>query len=293
MRYCVLLLAAASLAAQQSTTYVWDVDGNRHVFSQSRQAQTAGGKERVDSIPGLNGDSLATEQVSERLLSDTGGSRVVERTITYPNGERARVRIEETRSSGGASSVSTTLYRSDTNGEFQLAERSRSESGSGRSETTIERPTINGTFEVVERQASTERKLGAATEQTVVTYRPDTNGAFNEAVREISTRTARNGTTEETTDQYLAGEANSRTVTVTRKNADGSEVRDISIYGRNAPGRPAEDGLSLREQQRIEKRRTAPDTTVETLSVRRAPVDDTALGKFERISERVCTGCKP
>ena len=278
--------------AQESKTYVYDVNGDPSVATETREAKTRGGKTLVESLPSMNGEPVLNERVEERVVESTGSSRVVERIVTYGSGERAKVRTEEKKLPDGTTTVATTEYRDDGNGSLALAERSVLRSRGGVTETVIERPTIDGSLAVVEKKSGTARAVGAATETTVITYRQDNNGTFDEAVREVSLKAEKNGVTSETTDQFLAGQPNGRTVTTTRKSADGGEVREISIYGMTAPGQTVSDKPQLREQRLVE-RHPVSGGTVETLSIRRPALDDTRqLGQYQLVSKKVCTGCE-
>ena len=107
------------------------------------------------------------ESASERVVSDSGGVKVVERTIKRYDangtpGPAERLTIEERKQPDGSLLTSTTVSRGTINGNFQLAERSTSISrtNGNRTETStsLERPTLNGSFDLVEKS-----------EQTVVT----------------------------------------------------------------------------------------------------------------------------
>ncbi|MCX6621999.1 MAG: hypothetical protein NTY38_13205, partial [Acidobacteria bacterium] len=243
-------MLACAVWGQESKTYVYDVNGDRSVATESREVKTREGKTVVESVPSMNGGAGLNEQVEERVLEDTGASRIIERLITYGSGGRVKVRTEEKKQADGSSTVSTTRYRDDGNGSMEVAERSVRNARGGVTETLIERPGSDGSLAVVERQSGAERKVGAATEQTVITYRKDSNGSFAEAVREVSLRAEKNGVASETTDQYVEGQLSGRTLTNTRKAADGGEVREISVYGMTAPGQPTSDQPQLREQRR-------------------------------------------
>lgn len=293
MRYCVFLLLAAAAMAQDTKTYVYDVNGNPAVFTETRQTKTRNGKTVVESLPSLNGGSDLDERVEERVIESTPASRIIERTITYGSGEQAKVRTEEKTLADGSTTVTTTEYKDDGNGSLAIAQKSVEHSHGGVSETVIERPTIDGSLAVVEKKAGTSRQVGATKQTTVITYRQDANGNFDEAVREVSVESKTKQGTSLTTDQYLAGQLNARTVTkTTAKAGGGAEIRETSIYGMTAPGKTESTQLQLREQQLVERRSIAGGTE-ETFSIRRPSVDDTRdLGQFQLVSKKICTGCK-
>lgn len=290
MRYCVFLLAVLAASGQESKTYVYDVNGDPSLYTETLRSRTRNDKTMVERIPSMNGETALDEKVDERVIESSSTSRIVERITTYGSGERAKVRTEEKKRPDGGVTTSTTRYQDDGNGSLVVAERSVEQSRDGMSETVIERPTIDGSLVVVEKKSGTTRQVDSGRETTVVTYRQDTNGNFDEAVREISLVTKTNGVTSETTDQYLAGQLNGRTVTTVTEQ-DGKLVRETSIYGMNAPGKATSDRPQLREQTLVERNKV-PGGTVETFSVRRPSLDDTPqLGQFQLVSTTVCTGC--
>jgi hypothetical protein len=84
----------------------------------------------------------------------------------------------------------------------------------------------------------------------------------------------------------LAGQTTAQTT----RRPDGSESRQVNVFGTGLPGRPDTGQAVLREQQIIEKNKTATGV-VETFSVRRPAVDNpNALGPAQKIAEKVCTG---
>jgi hypothetical protein len=162
----------------------------------------------------------------------------------------------------------------------------------------VARPTLNGSIELLERRQARIESGGPRRQEVLTVERRDSNGNFLPALREVKQTEEQNGRTIENTTQYLAGasgqfELNSQTVAETRKRPDGSEQKQITLFGRNAPGRATSAEPQVREQQIIEKR-SANGQTIETLSIRRPALDNPAsLGPEQKISEKVCTGaCK-
>ncbi|HUR20177.1 MAG TPA: hypothetical protein VMZ90_05165, partial [Vicinamibacterales bacterium] len=105
----------------------------------------------------------------------------------------------------------------------------------------------------------------------------------------------KHGVVVENTATYMSGERRQlelvgQTVTESKKKADGSETKLVSVFGMAAPGRPATGQPVLREQQIIEKT-PAAGGAVEILSIRRPALDNpNVLGPVQKISEKVCTG---
>lgn len=298
MRFLVFSLLLLPAAAQQSQidTYTYDANGRRVLDS-----QLARGEQRLRN---LNGRVAPVEKVEEKVLSEDSTGRVVEKTIRSfdANGNplpAQRIRTTERKQSDGSRTTDTEIFAGNINGGFSLTERSQAverKSGDRTSiETQVSRPTINGSFETVEKRSATIVKTGDKTNEEALTYRRDPNGSFYAAVREvketekIDTRTVENSTT------YIQGERRQlelagQTVSEITRRADGSETRQVSIFGTSSPGRPATGQPTLREQQIIEKSKTAGGA-VETFSIRRPAVDNpNALGPARKISEKVCTG---
>ncbi len=298
---CLFVLYCAFAWAQSTSTYV--VDGQR-----VETGKTNGVSYSVESAPSLNGRVSPLERVEERIVESSPAGKVVERTIRRydPNGNPTqveKVRVEERKNPDGSTSAETVTWRGDINGRLQVAERvrglSKPSEGGTRSELTVERPTLNDSFETIEKRTVSERKSGQTTDQEVVTWRRDPSGRFSEALRQVTERSERNGRTTENTAQYEVGttgrmELASQTVSRSVKNADGSEHTEVDIYRAAAPGRPASAEPQLIEQQVIERRSSAPGTVVESLSVRRPPLDGgKPSGGFQKVSERTCKGeCK-
>jgi hypothetical protein len=79
MTRVVLLLSTAVLAAGQATTqsYIYDGAGNR-----SRGPDVdARGDARTERLQSINGRSVPLEKVEQRVISDDGRTRVVERVV--------------------------------------------------------------------------------------------------------------------------------------------------------------------------------------------------------------------
>jgi hypothetical protein len=305
MRYLAFLFLAVIAVGQQqprsqTDVYTYDANGRRTLAGQ--QVAGAGGSEQ--SVRNLNGRVAPLEKVEEKVLSDNGTERVVEKTIRPfdANGNPQppqRVRVTERKEGDGARTIETQVFNGNINGGYSLAERSqateRTRDGRTTVETQVARPTLNGGLDTVEKRSTTIVKTGEKTSEDTLTYRKDASGSFFTAARAVKESETKAGRTVENTATYISGERrqlelSGQTVAETVKRADGSESKQISVFGMNAPGRPATGQPALREQQLIEKNKTAGGI-VETLSVRRPAVDNpNALGPAQKISEKVCTG---
>ncbi len=307
------LACSLSLAAQQSTvsdsTSV-DVNGNRvsdgPVISRTKSAT---GSVTTESRRSINGGTVPVEQVEERVLREDASGKVTERTIRRfdPQGNpmpSVRETIEEQKRPDGSSTIQSTTYRGDINGNMQIAEKTTTDShptGSGESsETLVQRATADGLTTVEKRdELVVKQPNGYQSEST--TYRSDGNGGFYTAVRQNTEHTEQNSQSSDSSAEYERGpngdlQLHSQTVTKTVTRPDGSKDAVVEIYGRNVPGTVSgsDSALKLQEQQVIEVSPGPNNTVVQTLSVRRPSVSDPqTLGPARQISETVCQGdCK-
>lgn len=305
MRYLAFLFLAVIAAGQQQPSsqtdvYTYDANGRRTLTGQ----QVAGAGTSQQLVRTINGRVAPLEKVEEKVISDNGIERVVEKMIRPfdANGTPQppqRVRVTERKEAEGSKSIETQVFNGNINGSYSLGERSysmeRTSNGRTTVETQVARPTLNGGLDTVEKRSSTIVKASQKTSEDTLTYRKDASGNFYPAVRAVKESESKDGRTVETATTYISGdrrqlEPAGQTVTETVKRADGSESRQINVFGMGAPGRPAAGQPALREQLVIERTKTAGGT-VETLSVRRPAVDNpNALGPAQKISEKVCTG---
>jgi hypothetical protein len=210
-----------------------------------------------------------------------------------------KIRITERKQSDGAKSIDTEVFTGNINGGFAITERrnavERTAAGRVTVETQVARPTLNGGLDTVEKSTSNVVTEGDKVNADTLTYRRNSSGSFYAAAREVKETDKKNGVVVENTANYFSGERGQmelavQTVAETTKRADGSESKQVNVFGTGLPGRPATGQPVLREQQIIEKNKTATGA-VETLSIRRPAVDNpNALGPAQRIAEKVCTG---
>lgn len=301
-----LCLATAAVAQVSSTaTYTYDVNGRRVEAPRTREIKGPGGSSSSEFASTINGRTAPIENVKERIVRDDASGKVIERVIQrYDlNGSPQapeKVQIEERKQYDGTARIVTTVSRGDVNGRFTVVERNSSESRESGGVTTTngvtERPAVNGGFEVVEKSSTTSRKTQSGSREEKVIYRPGTGGRFEVSAQSVTDRIEQGGQSTETTNQYNTAasgqmELSLQTVSQLTKNSDGSDSRQVSIYGVNTPGRAASGKAELREQQLIERRPGSGDTVVESFSVRRPTPNGGSLGDYQKISERVCSGC--
>ena len=306
---CSLAFAFTASAQDSSvrTTSSVDINGRR-VQEGPRVDQTKSGNttETTERKQSINGQLVPMERVEERVLRDDASGKVVERVIyrydaTGNPTAPVREMIEEQKRPGGGSTVQTTRYRGDINGNMQLVEKTITDtqkSGSTEtSQTTVQRPSVNGGLDTVEKNETVRTQDGTGYRQDSTTYRRDGNGGFGVAVRQTTEHTEQNGQASDNTAEYEVGsdgrlQLHSQSVATTVTRPDGSKDAVVNIFGQNVPGTVDPTGkLKLFEQQQIETKPSAGNTVVETVTVRRPTVSDpNALGPARQISETVCKG---
>jgi len=308
------LACSISLLAQQSTvsdTTTVDVNGNRVSDGPIiNHTKSATGSVTTESHRSINGTTVPMEQVEVHVLRDDASGKVTERVIRRfdPQGNpmpSVRETIEEQKHPDGSSTIQSTTYRSDINGNQQIAEKTTTDShptGSGASsQTIVQRGTADG-LQTVEKRDEVIVKQPSGYHSDTTTYRSDGNGGFYTAVRQTAEHNEQNSQSSDSSAEYEVGpngdlQLHSQTVTKTVTRPDGLKDAVVEIYGRNVPGTVtgSDSTLKLQEQQVIESAPGPNNTVVQTISVRRPSVSDPqTLGPARQISETVCQGdCKP
>jgi len=245
------------------------------------------------------------------VIREDANGKVTEKTIrrfdaTGQPSTPERVVTEETKLAGGGSTVRSTTYQTDINGNVTPAERrtveTRVQGSTTTAQTVVERPSMNGSFNTVEKRTAATNGTEANRSTTESVYRSDGNGGFREELRYVKTVATSGDQTIENTADYEPGltgrlELHAQSSSTVRKLPDGSEVSEVNLYSSNVPGR-LQDNLAaqqIKEQQIIERRVLPNGSVTETLSVRRPSISDpTRLGDLQKLSETVCTGkCVP
>jgi hypothetical protein len=271
-------------------------------------SHTTGSTRILETRQSLNGHSVPSERVEERVVRDEGGVRVVEKMVQRfdPNGNslpREKQVITTTTRPDGSSTEQQAVWRGDLNGNMALLERTDTETRSNgntvSSTIAVARPSLNASLDVVEKRAITRTETAkGAWEQNETVWRNGQSG-FYEAVRRVTDHRDRDGGSSENTADYEVGstgalELNSQVVRNTVKAPDGSQIIEINYMDRAAPGSAISGdnaGLKLRAQQIVERVPGPGGSVRETVSVRRPTIADP--GKLEsarRISETVCHG---
>ena len=142
---------AATLTAQQATQQGagWSIDtsGHRVEGSQYTVVESPAGSQRVESLRSINGRMVPLQGSEDRVLRQDAQGKVVERTVLRYDangtpGPPVKVRIEEKKNPDGSTTIQSTAYESDLNGNPRLFERSTTEIRKGaenRTSTMIER----------------------------------------------------------------------------------------------------------------------------------------------------------
>jgi hypothetical protein len=304
------LALAAALPAQQSTqqSSVWttDASGNRVEGPRYTSVESPTGSQRVETAQSINGRMVPIQGTEERVLREDLQGKVVERVIRKydANGNPGlpiKVRIEEKKNPDGSTTIQSTAYESDINGNMQLIERSTSQirkNGGTETSTTVERATLNGPLQTVERNMTVERPTGSGSQIESSVYRRDISGNFVPFAQEVKQIT-KSGS-QETTDasrfeQGPDGKLTlaSRSIDHVKTNPDGSQVTDTDVYSQFSAGRTVDlSSNQPRLQQQIRKERTPGPggKIVETTSVRaRLPNDQSNFGAYEKVTQTTYT----
>lgn len=288
-----------------------DVNGNRvadgPVISQAKSGATS---LTTVSHQSINGGTVPLEKVEVHVLRDDASGKLTERITRRfdPQGNPmppVRETIEEQKRPDGSSTIQSTTYRGDINGNMQVAEKTTTDThtnGSGEnSETIVQRATSDG-LQTVEKRDELVVKQPSGYQSETTTYRSDGNGGFYTAVRQTAEHIEQNSQSTDSSAEYERGpngelQLHGQTVTKTVTRPDGSKDAVVEIYGRSVPGTVGgnDSGLKLQEQQVIESTPGPNNTVVQTLSVRRPSVSDPqTLGPPRQLSQTVCQGdCKP
>jgi hypothetical protein len=308
MRYLSLCLIPAALLAQSTTTtYQTGTNGQRVATSTVDQSASGEKTQRMQSI---NGRPIPMEQVTERVLRDDSGGKVIERTLLKfdANGRPAgteKITIEETPLAAGGKIAKETRATSDLNGRLTPVERRTTETRvSGQTTTTnvtLDRPTPNNSFQTAEKRTTVTTGPEGKQQSVETVDRADVAGRFRTVARTESSTQAAGAKTTQNTAVYEMDAVGKmalakQTVATTTKGPAG-DVTETSVYAAATLGRtPTQaDRLQLQQQQVTERKIASDGSVTEVLSIRLPnPSDPTKLSAAQKISETVCTGkCLP
>ncbi|MEJ1937146.1 hypothetical protein WDZ92_43690, partial [Nostoc sp. NIES-2111] len=193
-------------------------------------------------------------------------------------------------------------YEADINGRMSLQEKTtvtvREGDGRTHTNTLVEKPSLNGGLQLFERVDAQKYTENGKELTSRAIYRADATGQLAENARERIERVTENGVPKETISIYESVSTgqpilSQQKTIVALTNPDGSTTSLITIYGVDAPGRPAGGPLKVKEQQILTKRSGDNNTIVESLSIRRPDLADGKLGKEIKVGERVTKPQQP
>ena len=311
MRFFPFFVAMGVAVAQEARTldvYKYDANGQRTPVNGFTAVSGAGASAKSETTRNVNGRTVPIEQTEEKILSESPSGRTIERIVKINDESGRPVRtekmlIEEQKRSDGGVHVVTSTYRSNVNGQMDLAEKSVMDSSkSGNtisSETITQRKTINGSFDMVERRATVVKATEKTTEADSTVYRPDLNGSLKAQEREIvKTEATPTGSRVESTlynskSSREAGDGlkfSTKSVTETVVRSDGSQETVTDVYAQSSPGRATEGTAPKLKEQLVVERKPINGGYVEATVIRRPTVADGVLGAAQKVSETVCTG---
>jgi hypothetical protein len=269
--------------AQPSQTYVYDSDG------------------RKVPLPSFE------EQRQSKVLAEGPDGKVIEETVYRRDAQGnalppQKIRVVTRTGPGGEAVEERMLYEADLNGRMALQEKTTitsSQNGNAtNTNTVVEKPSVNGGLQLFEKVTAVKQIENGRETVNRAIYRADATGRLAENSRESIERVTENGQPKETVSTFESVSTgrpilSQQRTTVALKNPDGSTTSVVTIYGVDAPGRPAGGPLKVREQQILTKRSGQDNTIVESLSIRRPDLADGKLGQEIKVGERVIQTPKP
>ena len=120
------------MAQQSNVSGSTSIDVNGNVVADGptiSQTKSANSSQTVVTTQSINGRSVPMEQVEERVLRNDASGKLTERIVQRydPQGNPlppARETIEEQKRPDGSSTIQSTTYRTDINGNMQIVEKS-------------------------------------------------------------------------------------------------------------------------------------------------------------------------
>jgi hypothetical protein len=292
----------AQQGTQQSSTWTIDANGQRVEGPRYTAIESPQGSQRVETAQSINGRMVPIQSAEDRVLRQDPQRKEVERIIrkydaTGNPGPPVKVRIEETKNADGSTTIQSTTYEADINGNLKLFERATTQIRKGdttETSTTVERATLNGSLQTTERSTSLERKTGSGSEIDSTTYRRDVSGNFTPLAQDVK-RTSKSGAEETTDAAHYVVDPNgkltlaSRAIDHVKTNPDGSQVSETDVYSKFSAGNTGDANAGEpRLQQQVRRERTPGPggAVVETTSVRaRLPNDPSSFGAYEKTSQ--------
>ena len=114
----VFVTAGLSLAQQTATSSgTFDINGRRVEGASSLVNQSPGSADRIETVRSVNGRSVPVESVEDKIVSESGGVKIIERVVKrydangWP-GPPEKVHIEERKNSDGSVNMATSVAAS-------------------------------------------------------------------------------------------------------------------------------------------------------------------------------------
>lgn len=292
----------AQQGTQQTNTWTLDASGRRVEGPSYTAIESLQGGQRVETAQSINGRMVPIQAAEDRVLRQDSQGKEVERIIRKYDangnpGPPTKVRIEETKNPDGSTTIRSTTYEADINGNLRLFERATTQIRKGdttETTTTVERATVNGALQPTERSSSIERKTASGAQIDSTTYRRDISGNFTPLMQDVKQISKSGG--EETTDAaHYVVDSNgkltlaSRAIDRVKTNPDGSQISDTDVYSKLSVGNAGDANAGEpRLQQQVRRERTPGPggSVIETTSVRaRLPNDPSSFGAYEKTSQ--------
>ena len=296
-----ILLAQQS--SQQSSTWTIDSSGQRVEGHTYTSEESPGGGRHIEAARSINGRMVPVQSTEDRVLRQDPQGKSVERIVRKydQNGNpvpAAKVLTEETKNPDGSTTITSSAYEADLNGNMRLSERSTTQIRKGattETTTTVERTGLNGSLQTTERAMSVERPAAGGSQVESTVYRRDVSGNFTPVAQDIK-QISKKGAEETVDDSHYEIDATGKLVLASRaidhvkKNPNGSSVTETDVYSKFSVGRTQDataTGEPKLQQQVRRERAVGPDgTVVETTSARaRLPNDQSQFGTYEKASQ--------
>jgi hypothetical protein len=296
-------VTAGYISAQSAAvTYTKDLNGNLVPGSES----VSGHGVVTDLRQSINGREVPIKQVEQKVLSQSGNTKVTETIVRHYGANGAvvstdRVVTEETKT-GDGSVVRSTTFKTDLSGNSNETERKTVETHQNgpvtTTDTSVEKRDLDGQLSVAEKRSATAETTSDGKRASETLYLRNANGSLYEAQRSSITET-KSGNQDVSNTAVYEPDVNGRLslkrqeVTKLTTNPDGSSRTEVEIFGRasDAIARDANAPPGLTEKRTIERQKAPGGAIVETQTVQLPSVNDP--GKLEparKVSETICRG---
>lgn len=215
-----------------------------------QRSVNGGTKSLAQRVKSINGRTVPYLTENERVVSDSQGLKVTERTrqrydATGRPAGQDNERVEERRLPDGTVETTTTVYTADINGRMQPAERRivrvKEDGGQTHTVTTTQTTSSSGGFRTIVEEESLEQREGQHAGTIETTTKTLQGGSGLEVTsREETVMRMDNGVAVTETQSYERSpataemELSKRTVGKLTERPDGSSSETVETYGMNA-----------------------------------------------------------